>query len=571
VDLRTDLVPGREFTLVRTELLRQPGADALEEKRTLASGAPVGAGVRVAEFAGLAAGEYLLNVLLEEADGTVLLQRPVELGLGESFAVTVLITRDCRGVVCGDEAASACLGGACVPAECRPGASEFCPPAECAENADCAAEMGTCVVPTCAGETCLYERSDSLCMDGEYCGASGECESRFLWAQSLVPELRRTVSISGLAFTATGRVVVGAGAAGAIDVGGDAVDGEGTGNYLMTLDGDDGRLVWGHRLEHWIGSLAARDQRLAMVFVENTSAERCPGGTTPMLPQVVTEEADGSFAELWSGAFCQSSSTLAVAAWAPEGDELILASGGVEADGWGCGPAPAGFHGAQVAILDSIDGACRWKIDMAGEIFPLAVAAADDLIVVAGGFYSNADFGGGRREGDGSFDAFVLALDRDGNHLWDRVTQSGHVEMAHSVAVDAERIYVAHGLLTAPASGAFPLAVIDRGTGAMLWGMPPRSMSVRQLALGSAGNLFVLGSGEGETTLLSFTPEGEERWRMGLASMPARVGGSAMAVTEGRVVVAGNYWEGAPDFGGGPLFYDASAPSTSGFVLQLVD
>jgi hypothetical protein len=146
VDLRTDLAAPGEFARVETALFaRAPPSATAPPDRTetheAAGGEDFVAGTRVAELARLEGPSIWLRVRLLEAAGSVAIERWVRVRLAGNQVVTVVITRDCRGVVCAgsdtDPTAQACVGGTCVDPECTPETPEACAPAECATDDDC--------------------------------------------------------------------------------------------------------------------------------------------------------------------------------------------------------------------------------------------------------------------------------------------------------------------------------------------------------------------------------------------------------------------------------------------------
>ena len=94
VDVRTDAVPGRDFSAVRCELdvdTRPRRRDHVVDRER-----DYVAGTRVAEFGGLAAGTHELRVTLLSPAGEPVLSRPVVVTMRGRTLVTVVLTRDCR-------------------------------------------------------------------------------------------------------------------------------------------------------------------------------------------------------------------------------------------------------------------------------------------------------------------------------------------------------------------------------------------------------------------------------------------------------------------------------------------
>jgi hypothetical protein len=120
-----------------------------------------------------------VQVVMRDASGAVVLQRPVEVSVGNTdIGVTVVLTRSCVDVTCPgptDPAGNvACLAGFCVPAACRAGALQNCGPVQCIADIGCGLPSG-CATPHCVGGACLSELDDGACGEGEQCVAGGGC------------------------------------------------------------------------------------------------------------------------------------------------------------------------------------------------------------------------------------------------------------------------------------------------------------------------------------------------------------------------------------------------------------
>lgn len=164
VDLKTDLVAQVEFSRVRTIL---DGVETLEH--------PVDDdgyfdGVRIARFEDVAPGEHSFSVELLEGNAVVA-SRPATIRLDGDLAATVIITRDCVGVVC--PMSSACVGGECAPAECTVETPETCP-VECTVDTDCS-PAASCAEPTCVSGLCVLRGGS--CGMGQYCDPDRGCRS----------------------------------------------------------------------------------------------------------------------------------------------------------------------------------------------------------------------------------------------------------------------------------------------------------------------------------------------------------------------------------------------------------
>lgn len=171
VDLRTDWVPGVEFTTTDVRVTDTEGTTTQDMRGVLTDAG--GGGTRIAEFFGLAGGEANLRVALVDASGNVLAERPVSVVLSGTTLLTAVLTRDCRGVVCPDAALSACVGGRCAAAECTPETPEACT-AECDADAACPSSAA-CALPRCLDGVCLNLGDDAACGASEYCDPESGC------------------------------------------------------------------------------------------------------------------------------------------------------------------------------------------------------------------------------------------------------------------------------------------------------------------------------------------------------------------------------------------------------------
>jgi hypothetical protein len=172
VDVRTDLVPGVEFDGVRVTVEGQAPVERLAR-----SGEDYGAPRRVAELTGLAPGRHVFQVELVQ-DGRPVLQRRVSVRLEGNLIVVVVLSRDCRGVMCprdgDDPTETECLGGRCVDPSCSEVDPALCGDAECTGASDCA-PSAACVMPACVEGACLELPNTALCTADEYCQPGEGC------------------------------------------------------------------------------------------------------------------------------------------------------------------------------------------------------------------------------------------------------------------------------------------------------------------------------------------------------------------------------------------------------------
>lgn len=181
VQVRTDLAPGVSFDAVRVRLERE-GPASLDRVVLAVDGSDWGAGVRVLEEP-VAAGRHRLVVSALDASGAVIVERPLAVRLegGGVRVSTVLLTADCRGVVCpapaGDPALAACVGGRCASDECTEEDGAACGASECAAAEDCPA-VSACATRECtASGTCFAAPIAGACSDGLVCDVAAGCRA----------------------------------------------------------------------------------------------------------------------------------------------------------------------------------------------------------------------------------------------------------------------------------------------------------------------------------------------------------------------------------------------------------
>lgn len=147
----------------------------------VALGRDLTTGLRVAELGELAVGTYLVRVTLVDLADTEVLRRDVLVTVRETAGVTVLMTRDCLGVMCpltgDDPTATVCLGGRCVEERCTPEAPEFCPAPECTTGSECADIISMCAMRACEDGTCFVRTDTATCGDAEYCDPTLGCSA----------------------------------------------------------------------------------------------------------------------------------------------------------------------------------------------------------------------------------------------------------------------------------------------------------------------------------------------------------------------------------------------------------
>lgn len=143
VDVRTDLSVTTEFDALEVEISGPESrrADAVADPAT-----DYLLGSRIARFDQLPQGEYAVTVRLTRAGEPITSSRALVAVRG-SHAVTLVVTRSCIGVTCGES--ERCWNRECVPASCTPETPEPCPDPICAIDADCGGGVMRCLAGEC--------------------------------------------------------------------------------------------------------------------------------------------------------------------------------------------------------------------------------------------------------------------------------------------------------------------------------------------------------------------------------------------------------------------------------------
>lgn len=176
VDLRSDFAGGVEIVDARATL--SSGERVVSsELRALGVGSLVG-GARVAELRELPPGAYLVRVDALGPDGELVGTRTVSVALAGDTSVTVVLSRDCTGVLCPSATDSAdateCYHGRCVPRACAPG-SASCGRSGCTSASDCDPPSAACARAECLDGECFAVEIGRSCASGEVCVPSSGC------------------------------------------------------------------------------------------------------------------------------------------------------------------------------------------------------------------------------------------------------------------------------------------------------------------------------------------------------------------------------------------------------------
>ena len=297
---------------------------------------------------------------------------------------------------------------------------------------------------------------------------------------------------------------------------------------------------------------------------------------------IVVAKYNPDGAHLWSTRFGSTGLDAGFAATVDLGGNLYVAgvfNGTVD---FGGGPLTSAGSGDIFVASFASDGAHRWSRrygsfanDTAQDI---AVTNAQDLIIT-GFFRDSVDFGGGALSAE-SIDAFVLALDTDGNHIWSTRHGGSFDELGVELAIDHDdNVYLAasYSVNTAVTSSHWTTHLVKfDANGGHIWFRIPQlgpTPPVNYLntpwavAIDSEGNVFLAGrlygdAGNTEILQSSFlnkvSPAGDSIWLRFYPETVPNQSNMLPALTEivldesDRLIIAGRI-EGAGDLGGGPL------------------
>jgi len=250
-------------------------------------------------------------------------------------------------------------------------------------------------------------------------------------------------------------------------------------------------------------------------------------------------------------------------------------------------PPPSGGNGSP------------WATGFGDDETDIGVAVAVDSgqnVVVTGRFMERVDFGGGRINSRGSFDAFVARYAADGTHLWSKGFGGSEGDDGRGVAVDAAGNVFVTGFFRGSANlggstlrsagemDAFLAKYAPDGT--HLWsrsfGGPDTDMG-SAVGTDAAGNVIMVGNFFGNVSLggatlapnlytpidlfvAKYSPEGEHLWSKNYTSGGVAIANDVAIEPDGSIAVCGKY-SGSLDFGGNRM--SSSNFTDDGFIAKL--
>jgi hypothetical protein len=169
VNLQTDFVPVAEFDYVRVEADGASARDVDVDARDSFARPR-----RITTFDVLPAGRRVISVTLFRGT-TPVVGRRVEVDFQGSYLVSVILSRNCVSVTCGDD--ETCVAGTCVSPSCVDGTEPSCPRPQCRAFSDCASTT-SCVSPSCVAGICLETGDEGACPAERVCVPGLGCVAR---------------------------------------------------------------------------------------------------------------------------------------------------------------------------------------------------------------------------------------------------------------------------------------------------------------------------------------------------------------------------------------------------------
>lgn len=263
------------------------------------------------------------------------------------------------------------------------------------------------------------------------------------------------------------------------------------------------------------------------------------------------------------------------------------------------GGGPLTSAGGFDAVIVKFDGAGNhvWSKQFGDANHQGANDAAVDSqgnIIIVGSFQGSINFGGGVLTSAGSSDLFVVKLDPAGNHLWSKRFGNALQQLDTRVAVDpADNVVLGLNQLgtidfgggpVTSAGGEDVVVVKLSSGGAFVWNKrygDASGQNVYDIVVDGTGALLLTGGfvgtidfgggaltaapGGSDAFVVKLNPAGLCYWSKRFGGAGNNAGRSVGVDASGNVAVAG-FFEGAVDFGGGPL---TSAGFRDGFVVKL--
>jgi hypothetical protein len=419
-----------------------------------------------------------------------------------------------------------------------------------------------------------------------------------LWAKQFGTSGQQTYG-QGVAADSSGNVLVAGYFTGTVDFGGGALPSAGSSDVFVVKLDPSGAHVWSKTFGDSTSQIATgvAVDGAGDVFVIGTFSGKVDFGGGPLTassPQdVFILKLDPSGAHVWSKHFGHPSGLQVASGVAVDSAGTVFMTGTFSGPvDFGGGAIAAGGQGIFLVHLDTA-GNHLWSKPFGGGLADSGASVAVDQsgnVIVTGGFWGTADFGGGALTSAGKSDLFIAAFSGTGSYRWSKRFGSQGYDAGSSVAADgAGNVVVAGsfsgtadfggGALTSKGGLDIILAKFDT-TGNHVWSRrygDALDQTGAGVAVDGAGSVLVTGALAGEVNfgggplasaggsdvfLAKLDPLAVHQWshRFGNAGNQAGVG--VCAGLAGDVVATG-YFGGTSDFGGGTM---TAAGVADGFV-----
>ncbi len=353
-------------------------------------------------------------------------------------------------------------------------------------------------------------------------------------------------SVSAVAVTSTGNVVVAGEFADTIDLGGGVLTSAGQSDIFLAMYSPTGEHLWSRRFggaqRDYVAGVGV-DSAGDVIFAGGFQGTVDFGGSSPLVSAggfdtVVAKYAANAGAHVWSrrlgGASGDGAQGLAVDAL---GNAIVVGWFEGTANFGGSSFTSAGLDDVFVAKYAAVDGNHWWSQRYGGtegDVVQDVVTDSSGDVFVTGLFNGNASFGGTVLQSAGQSDIFVAKYAvTTGAHLWSKRFGSTAADRGQGLAVIGDDIVV---------TGSFRDTVSFGGA-----------------SLTSAG-------GSKDMFVARFVGnDGAHVWSVRGGGMSSDFG-TAITASSAAIVVVGNFF-GTIDLGGGPL---VSAGLRDIFVLRLV-
>jgi hypothetical protein len=364
------------------------------------------------------------------------------------------------------------------------------------------------------------------------------------------------------------------------------------GNELFVVKLDpDGNPLWSLGFaatgSHTLPDVAVDSADRILVTGSFTTSIDFGGGALPNAGgnDVFLAKLDTDGSHLWSASYGGASDDFSRSV-AVDGSNAVVITGTFASASIDFGGGPLSAGGTTDGFVAKLDasGAHVWSQAFGAALSaPQLFGATTDTagnVLLTGALFGGVDFGGGAVTSAGGSDVLAVKLSSAGAHLWSAAYGDATNQFGFSVATDAaDSVYLTGtvagtidfggGGLTSAGLNDVYLAKIDSG-GAHLWSQiygDAATQSSYGLAVDAAGNVHLSGSFEGavdfgggpltsggssDIFIMKRSPSGTHISSQGFGDSALQGGGGLDTDTAGHRYLVGRL-EGTVDFGDGPL------------------